>query len=590
MINQLRKGEPFKKVASQNFIDLKGWADLLKEKPEDKNKQPSIVDEESIKLLEKKISKPLVKVNFRVLISTTNQFQTSAIFDSIAGSFGQFEAPLKNKLKIVKVKNFQKFAYQFSFRQYDESQTMILNTEELAGLFHLPTSSILSPKIKLMKAKEAAPPPNLPNSGTLIGESVFRGEVRPVYITEDDRRRHVYTVGQTGVGKSTLLVNMALDDIRKGKGVAVIDPHGDLIDTLCGLMPKERIDDVIVFDPGFTRKPLGLNMLEYDFDRPEEKTFIVNEVQGIFNRLFLAETMGPMFEQYMRNSLLLLMEDAKNEPATFIEVPRIFTDDEFRNRKLSRITNPVVIDFWTKEAIKVTGEASLSNMAPYITSKFNNFIANDYLRPIIGQEKSAFNFRQIMDEGKIFLVNLSKGKIGDINANLLGMIITGKFLMAALSRVDVEQSKRRDFYLYIDEFQNFTTDSIATILSEARKYRLNLTIAHQFIAQLEEKIRDAVFGNVGSMIVFRVGAQDAEFLVKQFEPTFSQFDLMNIDNFNAYAKILINNQTSRPFNIRTIKYPSPDMSLAQTIKTLSIHKYGREREEVERDILRRLRI
>jgi hypothetical protein len=466
---------------------------------------------------------------------------------------------------------------------------MLLNTEELAGIFHLPSSSTLSPKIKWIKSKEAPPPADLPESGTPIGESVFRGEIKPVCIAEDDRRRHVYTVGQTGVGKSTLMVNMALDDIKKGKGVAVIDPHGDLIDTLAGLIPSERLNDVIIFDPGYTKKPLGLNMLEYDFSRPEEKTFIVNEIQGIFNRLFLAETMGPMFEQYMRNALLLLMEDAANEPATFIEVPRIFTDEDFRQKKLERITNPVVIDFWTKEAIKVGGEASLSNMAPYITSKFNNFIANDYLRPIIGQAKSSFNFRQVMDEGKILLVNLSKGKIGDINAGLLGMIITGKILMAALSRVDVEQSKRRDFYLYIDEFQNFTTDSISTILSEARKYRLNLTIAHQFIAQLDEKIRDSVFGNVGSMVVFRVGAQDAEFLIKQFEPVFSQSDLINIDNFNAYAKILINNQTSKPFNIRTVKYPAPDSDLAQRIREDSFTKHGRERVEVEKEILARLR-
>ena len=589
IINELRKGESFKKVASKYFINLKAWGDLLKEKkPEDKNK-PSIVDEESIKSLEKKVSKPIVKVNFRVLISTLNQFQTDMLLDSIGGSFGQFEAPLKNKLKIVKVKNFQKFAYQFSFREYDESQTMILNTEELAGLFHLPTTSTLSPKIKWIKSKESPPPADLPNTGTPIGESVFRGEIKPVYIGEDDRRRHVYTVGQTGVGKSTLLVNMALDDIRKGKGVAVIDPHGDLVDTLSGLIPPERMDDVIIFDPGFTKRPIGLNMLEYDFDRPEEKTFIVNEIQGIFNKLFLAETMGPMFEQYMRNALLLLMEDAKNEPATFIEVPRIFTDEEFRQKKIGRITNPVVIDFWTKEAIKVGGEASLANMTPYITSKFNNFIANDYMRPIIGQAKSAFNFRQIMDEGKILLVNLSKGKIGDINANLLGMIITGKLLMSALSRVDIEQSKRRDFYLYIDEFQNFTTDSISTILSEARKYRLNLTIAHQFIAQLDEKIRDSVFGNVGSMVVFRVGAQDSEFLIKQFEPIFSQSDLMNIDNFNAYAKILINNQTSRPFNIRTTRYPSPDSALSQKMKEFSFAKFGSDRDEVEKDILNSLR-
>jgi len=285
------------------------------------------------------------------------------------------------------------------------------------------------------------------------------------------------------------------------------------------------------------------------------------------------------------------MEDMPNEPATLIEVPRIFTDDEYRERKLLRISNPVVIDFWEKEAIKVGGEASLANMTPYITSKFNNFIANDYMRPIIGQAKSAFNFRQVMDEGKILLINLSKGKIGDINAGLLGMIFTGKILMAALSRVDTPQEQRRDFNLYIDEFQNFTTDSISTILSEARKYRLSLTIAHQFIAQLTEKIRDSIFGNVGSQIVFRVGVQDAEFLVKQFEPVFDINDLTNIDNLNAYAKILINGQTSKPFNIKILKtsWQKGDPEWAKKVKEYSRLKYGMDKSQVEEEIYNRLR-
>jgi hypothetical protein len=283
------------------------------------------------------------------------------------------------------------------------------------------------------------------------------------------------------------------------------------------------------------------------------------------------------------------LEDAVNEPATLMEVPRVFSDADFRNRKLERIKNPVVIDFWEKEAIKVGGEASLANITPYITSKFNTFIANDYMRPIIGQTKSAFDFRQVIDSGKILLVNLSKGRIGDINANLLGMIIVGKLLKAALSRVDIPQEKRRDFYLYIDEFQNFTTDSIAVILSEARKYRLNLIIAHQFIAQLPEKIRDAVFGNVGSIISFRIGAADAEFLVKQFEPVFKEQDLINIDNFNAYVKLLVHGETAKPFNMKTIAAERGDLALAEKLKELSKLKYGRPREEVEIEIFKRLR-
>jgi hypothetical protein len=290
--------------------------------------------------------------------------------------------------------------------------------------------------------------------------------------------------------------------------------------------------------------------------------------------------MGPMFEQFMRNALLLLMDNAANEPPTFLDVPRIFTDPEFRAKKLANCQNPVVKDFWEKEAIMVGGEGSLQNMTPYITSKFNNFIANDYLRPIITQPKSTLNFRELMDNGKILLVNMSKGKIGELNANLLGMIIVGKILMAAMGRADMPMEKRRDFNLYIDEFQNFTTDSIATILSEARKYRLNLIIGHQFIAQIQEKIRDAVFGNVGSIISFRVGPDDAEFLEKQFAPVFTKNDLMNVDNYNAYAKILIGGQTSKPFNFRPLAPQKGDLENREIIKNISRLKYGMDRGEV----------
>ncbi|OGY62373.1 MAG: hypothetical protein A2745_02145 [Candidatus Harrisonbacteria bacterium RIFCSPHIGHO2_01_FULL_44_13] len=510
------------------------------------------------------------------------------LLDGLAGSFSQFSAPLRNELGIVRPRNMRKFLFKFVFREFDDDKTITLNADELASLFHLPTATTEVPKIKWIKAKEAPPPTNLSAKGVLIGESVFRGESKPVFISDDDRRRHVYLIGQTGTGKSNLLINMAVNDIENGKGAAVIDPHGDLIDSILTLTPKSRHKDVIIFDPGDINRPLGLNMLEYDPNRPEQKTFIVNEMQSIFNKLFVAETMGPMFEQYMRNALLLLMDNPE-ENSTLIEVPRVFTDSEFRRRLLQKTKNPTVVDFWEKEAVKAGGEASLANMTPYITSKFNNFIANDYVRPIIGQPKSAFNFRVAMDEGKILLVNLSKGRIGDINAGLLGMIVVGKLLMAALSRVDIPQEKRRDFNLYIDEFQNFTTESIATILSEARKYRLNLVMAHQFIAQLAEKIRDAVFGNVGSIVAFRVGPDDAEFLVKEFEPIFSKNDLINIDNFNAYVKLLIGGQTSKSFNIRTLPAKAGEIAAREQLKGLSRQVYGRNREEVEIDILGRLR-
>ncbi|TRZ64366.1 MAG: hypothetical protein D4Q79_01690 [Spirochaetia bacterium] len=584
-IERLKKGERIESVLKGGAIGMK---DIQKAVSGEVKKEEKIIDSEAIKALESKISKPLLAVNFRILVSSPSQYQTDAILEGVSGGISQFSAPSRQELKIIKPRDLDNLIYQFSFREFDDSQSMILNTEELTSMFHLPSFSTEVPKINWLKSKESPPPANLPNKGTLIGESLFRGERKPVYISEDDRRLHVYAIGQTGTGKSTLMTNMAVEDIRQGKGMAVVDPHGDLIEKILGLIPEKRFEDVIIFDPSDRWRPLGLNMLEYDFNRPEEKTFIANEMQGIFNKLFLAETMGPMFEQYMKNALLLLMEDS-SEPATLMEVARIFTDPEFRERKLSRASNPVIVDFWRKEAVKAGGEAALSNMTPYITSKFNNFTANDYMRPIIGQPKSAFNFRQIMDEGKILLVNLSKGRIGDINANLLGMVIVGKILMSALSRADVAREKRRDFNLYIDEFQNFTTDSISTILSEARKYGLNLTVAHQFIAQLTEKIRDSIFGNVGSIISFRVGPQDAEFLAKQFSPTFNENDLMNIDNFNAYAKILINGQTSKPFNIRTAAPEAGSLETGERLKEMSRQKYGRDRQEVEDKILKRLR-
>ncbi len=593
-IKNLKKGQDIKKVFGNEFPFkpeyIKEALIPLTEKEEEKKKFEKVIDDEAIKALNAKISKPTFDVNVRLIASAPTPFQANDILEGLAAGFTQFGSPARNDFQIVKAKNTSKIAYDFSFRMFNKNQVMVLNSEEIASFYHFPISGTETPRVKWLKSREAPPPSNLPDKGVLVGKSVFRGQTKEVYITDDDRRRHIYMIGQTGTGKSTLLGNMIVDDIKKGKGVAIIDPHGDLAEKALSCIPQNRQDDVIYFDPGDIQRPLGLNMLEYNFNRPEEKTFIVNEMQGIFNKLFPPETMGPMFEQYMRNALLLLMEDMPNEPATMIEIPRIFTDPEFRKRKLARIHNPVVIDFWEKEAIKAGGEASLANMTPYITSKFNNFISNDYMRPIIGQPKSAFNFRQVMDEGKILLVNLSKGRIGDINAGLLGMVFTGKILMAALSRVDIaEADKRRDFNLYIDEFQNFTTDSISTILSEARKYRLNLTMAHQFIAQLTEKIRDSVFGNVGSQIIFRVGVQDAEFLEKQFQPVFDKSDLINIDNFNAYAKILVNGETTKPFNMQTVPPENGNRELIDQLKERSRQKYGADRQETEDSIFKRLR-
>jgi len=376
-----------------------------------------------------------------------------------------------------------------------------------------------------------------------------------------------------------------MQDIKSGAGVCMIDPHGsDVLDVLSAI-PPERMDDVIYFDPGSMERPIGLNMLEFDPAKPEQKTLVVDELFGIFKKLFGAvpESMGPAFEQYFRNSALLVME-APELGSTLLDISRIFADPEFRARKLAACKNPIVKQFWEDIAAKTTGEQGLENYGPYVTNKFDIFTTNEIMRPIIAQQKSAFNFRDIMDSKKILLVNLAKGRIGDINANLLGLIIVGKFLIAALSRADSVGKDLPPYYLHIDEFQNFTTPSIATIFSEARKYKLSLTVAHQFIAQLSEEIRDAVFGNVGSICSFRVGAADAEFLEKQFAPTFKQSDLMNVDNWNAYVRLLVNGRPATPFNIETVPFEGKGMANADKMRELSGLKYGRPRAEIEAEI------
>jgi hypothetical protein len=383
---------------------------------------------------------------------------------------------------------------------------------------------------------------------------------------------------------------MAKQDAREGRGFCFIDPHGDAIEDILTAIPKERAEDVIVFDPSDVERPFGLNMLEYDETRPEQKTFVINEVLGIFDQLYdLKATGGPMFEQYMRNAMLLIMDDPASG-STLMEISKVLADEDFRRMKISRCKNQIVVDFWTKEAEKAGGEAALANMVPYITSKLTTFISNDMMRPIIAQQHSTIDMREIMDSKKILLINLSKGKIGEINARLLGMVMVGKILMAGLSRVDTPEEQRVDFYLYLDEFQNVTTNSIAQILSEARKYKLVLILAHQFIAQLKEEISKAVFGNVGSMVAFRVGPEDAEFLEKQFAPVFSANDLVNVDNYNCFARVLVNNVLTKPFNMATYPPTKGNQEVANAIKELSRLKYGRDRHLVNKEIMERTMI
>ncbi|OGG61331.1 hypothetical protein A3C87_04035 [Candidatus Kaiserbacteria bacterium RIFCSPHIGHO2_02_FULL_49_34] len=422
--------------------------------------------------------------------------------------------------------------------------------------------------------------------GTLLGINRYQGTETRIFVTPEDRLRHFYIIGQTGTGKTTLMKNMVVQDILNGDGVCMIDPHGTDLADIMGAIPPERYDDVIYFDPAYMERSVGLNILEYNPAKPEEKTFVVNELLAIFKKLYSAESMGPMFEQYFRNAALLILDDPESG-STLLDISRVFADSQYRNYKLSKAKNPIVVQFWREIAGKAGGEASLENIVPYITSKIDTFTGNDYMRPILGQQHSTFNFRDIMDTKKIFLVNLSKGRLGELNANLIGMMIVGKFLMAALSRVDDPTKGFPPFYLHMDEFQNISTDSISQILSEARKYKLGLTVAHQFIAQLDQSIKDAVFGNVGNKAAFRVGPDDAAFLEKQFAPEFTAADLASVENRNAYVSMLANGTPVRPFSLETLPPPPSDPALVQKLIEYSVSRYGRARAEVDEEIMRR---
>ncbi|MBU1179308.1 TraM recognition domain-containing protein [Patescibacteria group bacterium] len=561
---------------------------LIHEKPAD-FQQPSLPREEIVKLLNQKISKRVARANIRLITSAPTKERARQILEEMKSVFSQFDNPQGNAfvLRDIGEAGLKKLFFNFSFRIFDESSALYLNFAELTSLFHFPVFGMSAPRLKFVKSKKAEAPANLPQKGLLLGKNYFRNTATDVYFSENDRRRHFYIVGQTGTGKSVLIKNMLLQDIKAGHGVCYIDPHGSDIEEILGQIPENRWDDVVYFNPADIRRPFGLNMLEYDPKYPEQKTFIVNELLEIFNKLYdMSVAGGPMFEQYFRNAALLVMEDP-GSGNTLLEISRVLSDAGFRKHKLSKATNPIVKNFWIEMAEKAGGEAALQNIVPYITSKFDTFLANEIMRPIVAQEKSSFNFREIMDGQKILLVNLSKGRLGELNANLLGMILVGKLFMAAMSRVDLPENQRKDFYFYIDEFQNITTKSIAMILSEARKYRLSLVIAHQFIGQIEEEIKKAVFGNVGSLAAFRVGEEDAEFLAKYFEPVFSREDLMNAANYNAFLKLLINGETARPFNIETV---SPEESFSETaekVKEISAIKYGRPLSKVESEISRR---
>ncbi len=555
--------------------------------------EPKDIDTQTVEILRKKIEKQILEVNIRIAVSAQDLMTAERTISELESAFNQFDTTDGNQVRFIKHKgiNLRQAQKAFSFRQFSSKTLLPLSLAETAAMVHFPNDGASEThQVKQNYSQTAPAPTAMPNEGTLLGVNRHRGVSKDIYVTEKDRMRHFYVIGQTGTGKSVFLKNLITQDIQSGAGVCMIDPHGTDIEDVLGAVPPEREKDVIYFDPSRTDRVIGLNMLEYDVNKPEQKTFVVNELFSIFQKLYGAnpESMGPMFEQYFRNATMLVMEDP-DSGNTLMDIGRVMADAQFRRQKLRAAKNPVVVQFWQEIAGKAGGEASLENIVPYIVSKIDPLTANDYIRPIIGQQTSSFNFRQLMDERKILLVNLSKGRLGELNANLIGMIMVGKILMAALSRVDDPTMSFPPFYLHIDEFQNISTPAIASILSEARKYKLGLTMAHQFIAQLQPEIKDAVFGNVGSLAAFRVGPEDSQFLEQQFNPPFSDNDLMNIPNWNACMKILANGVPTVPFSLATMPPAETNHQQVHNLIEQSYQRYGRLRQEVEHEINERYR-
>jgi hypothetical protein len=573
-------GEALHSLGKQIFAPKKA------EEDRDKEFRRS-ADQVATDAIGRKIKTRIAPVSIRLVASGKTRARAEEVLGNLEAPFSQYDDPKGNHLIFKKVGSWslQKFLRDYTYRSFDSSIALPLSLAEINALFHFTAERVTtSRELKRSLVKQAAAPVEMAQDGIAIGLNRYGADTTEVRFAPQDRLRHCYVIGQTGAGKTGLIKNMIIQDIQRGEGIAFIDPHGNDIEDVLAAIPPERMKDVIYFDPAYTARPMGLNMLEYDRSKPEMKTFVVDEVYGIFRKLYddVPEAFGPMFEQYYRNAVQLVVEDP-DSGSTFVEIPRVFADPQFRALKLSRCQNPIIVQFWKKIAEQAQGDPSLENVAPYITSKFDVFLTNDIMRPIVSQEHSAFNFREIMDGKKIFLANLSKGRLGDRNTALLGLILVSKFLQAAFSRVDT-RGELPTFYLYIDEFQNFATPSIATILSEARKYKLSLTIAHQFIAQLDEKIRDAVIGNVGTKIAMRIGTTDAEFLEKQFAPAFSAHDLENLPNRTGVAAMLVGGTPARPFTIETADLPHFDYSRVEELRALSYETYGRPREEVEGEI------
>ena len=562
------------------------------------------ITDEEVKSIEDKNSRLGFETIIRLVSSAATKREAMTNLVAMRSAFTQYSFSRGNEMDYTNwhnnkacITNFIFRNFRRGFNQWLRGERMIFSSVELASLFHIPNRRFnKSPQIAWQNYKIAPLPPNIPTEGLLLGHNIYRGEKHPIYMKNEDRFRHFYVIGQTGTGKSSIMQVMIRQDLKNGNGLCVIDPHGSLIEDILPFIPRERADDVIYFDPSDMDRPLGLNLLEGD--SWEEKELVAMDAMNIMIKLFDEETFGPRIQDYFRNGCLTLMSDPAGGAIT--DIVRLFTDDDFAKMKRQHVKNAVVASFWDHQMAK-TGAREKQEMIPYFAAKFGQFVTNTMMRNIIGQTQSAFNFFDVMNEKKILLMNLSKGTVGELNSKLLGLIIVQKIQMGALRRQKLAKEDRKDFFLYIDEFQNYVTESIESILSEARKYRLSLNIAHQYLAQIDDggggkkgsksvNLKDAVFGNVGTMMCYKIGAQDAENMAKEMAPVFSDQDLINIDKYKAVMKLSIDTQPSRPFSIIPVNpyTEEGDKEAAEAYKQLSRLKYGREREYVEREILRRI--
>ncbi|MFH1827203.1 MAG: DUF87 domain-containing protein [bacterium] len=576
----------------------KAYITSVKKAESDPEKATFKTDSKTLERINDKASKSGFETVIRIVVSSKTKEMAKSHLKNIKSTFSQYTSDL-NSIKSAKI--FFKggfmlnFIYKFFpvFKNPIFKNVSIFSSDELATLFHFPNKSVEIPHIKWLKAKSAPVAAEISqNKGMYIGQGYYRGVRRSVYMDDEDRRRHLYIIGKTGTGKSFLLQNMAVQDIKEGKGVCVIDPHGDLIDEIVKFIPPERAEDVIYFDPSEVSRPMGLNLLEAQTE--DQRHFLTTSIINLMYKLYDPQRtgiIGPRFEHAVRNAMLTVMYD---EGATFVEVVRVLTDAKYVQELLPKVKDPIVKRYWTDQ-IAQTSDFHKSEVLDYIVSKFGRFVTNRTMRNIIGQSKSSFDFRKVMDEGKILLINLSKGKLGEENSNFLGLVLIPKILVAAMSRQEIPEETRKDFFLYVDEFQNFATPDFATILSEARKYHLSLIVANQFIGQVEEEVKNAVFGNVGTLISFRVGVTDASYLQREFQPVFTEADLINIDRFNIYMKTIVSNEPIPPFSVDltkdlTVLKAQANDKVAQAIIQLSKLKYGRPKELVEAEITRRAKL